>query len=154
MPISSTSRRGSYSGTMKVVGASRMRVVSRAAAARNTAGDGDRPSGVPWCSARWYTAKPPRSASVSRRRRSSYTSPAVLPGAASIQSKSPKASSCGASGCVDIVVPPVVGPAGSDVLPGHDRGHAGRLRRALDIEGDRLPDLYPARHVADLVDDG
>ena len=53
MPISCTSRSGSYSGTMNVVGASRMRRVSRAAAARKTAGEGDRPSGVPWCSARW-----------------------------------------------------------------------------------------------------
>src|SRR3954447_6805160 len=143
---------------MNVVGASRMRSVTRAAAARNTAGEGARPSGAPWCSARWYTSKLPRSASVSRRRRSSYTSPGVLPGAASIQSKSPNASSCcasGAAGCVDITsVPPVVGCAGSDVLPGHDRGHAGRLGRALDLEGDRLPELYPARDVADLVDDG
>jgi hypothetical protein len=53
MAISSASRIGSYSGTTNVVGASRMRSVTRAAAATNTAGDGASPSGVPWCSARW-----------------------------------------------------------------------------------------------------
>nr|WP_041795269.1 hypothetical protein [Modestobacter marinus] len=53
MQISCTSRSGSYSGTMKVVGASRIRSVAWAAAARNSAGEGARPSGVPWCSARW-----------------------------------------------------------------------------------------------------
>ncbi len=51
--ISSASRSGSYSGTTNVVAASRIRLVARAAAARNTAGDGASPSGVPWCSARW-----------------------------------------------------------------------------------------------------
>jgi hypothetical protein len=56
---------------MKVVGASRMRSVTRAAAAMKTDGEGARPSGVPWCSAMWKVEKPPWSASTSTRSRSS-----------------------------------------------------------------------------------
>jgi hypothetical protein len=72
MAISCARRRGSYNGTMYVVGASRMREVARAAVARKSPGEGASPSGVPWCSARWYTANSsPASASASSASRPS-----------------------------------------------------------------------------------